>query len=1424
MNCRNTSTRATRFSRWCKAGLLGAAIALLGTQTNAQVTTNGGSGLALSYPDLATAITALNGVGTATSPTVITLDPANPQTAPAGGYTITATGDATNTITIAGSGNTITSSTALVVGSLHDAIFEIIGGDYITIENFTMLEDPANIVTTAGSNNMTEFGVAVFYATTTDGAQNITIQNNTIDLNRTYQNTFGIYATSQHTATVLGAAQATAPTGAHNNLRIYGNQITDVNTGICANGATTFANYAQGLDIGGTVGPVGNLGNTITNFGTTGTFSSYTGVSGTVNGIQITNQLNANVSWNSIFSSVGGVTVTSTLRGIYYRQSAAPTSGSWTSSINDNAIGLQHGAAGGAMFGIADETGSAFNTLNIINNDFLGTGWTVPGTGAYTAISNTVAEQNVTINANGFFSLSLNTTGNVSLISNNLSRPAGASSTCNDNAIVGGFAKTLGGGTVFCYDSFGISSNTGTETFINNNFSDGTVTGATTLRIVRVSDGSATAPTRTCTNNTISNWVGGTGTITCLTSSFGLAANTNLVANNTISNISGGGTVIGLESTAGTQIIRNNAVTGLSSTGASAVSGIVISGGTTQTVERNKVCNIEGSNASSTVNGIINSAGTTANIRNNTIGDLRAPIANAANPVVGINITGGTTANVDYNTVYLNALSTGALFGTSALSASTTPALTLRNNILVNNSTPTGAGLVVAYRRSTTTLTSYQAASDRNLFYAGVPGPQNLIFSDGTNLLQDFALNYQPFVTARDANSVTENPTFASTSCGASDFLHFAPATSTLAESAGANIAGITNDYDDNVRQGNPGYAGTGSGPDIGADEFEGLNPLACVGAPTAGTIGGTSPICAGTGTTLSLSGHSTGLGIIYQWRMGTTSGGPYGTTLGTASTQATGVMAAGTYYYVCDVTCTSPGGSTVQTAEFTLVVDPTPVASATSNSPVCEGQTLNLDGNGGIGTSYSWTGPGYGGGSNEDESILSATLANSGAFTFTSTLGSCTSAPVIVNVTVNPNPTGVTANATDLIVCAGDLVDLSSTGFASGSSTILAENFNGVAAGWTTVNNSTGGVPANAAWTLRPNGYVYSSTTYNSNDASQFYMTNSDAQTNTPVSATATELISPSFSLAGFSAASLSMWHYYRDIGDTGDSAVVEVSTNGGATWAIAQAFTTTLGTPAVMVNANVSLNAFAGQSNVIVRFRYRATWDWYWTLDNVTVSGTPLPTFSWVSSPAYFTSGVQNPTGVAVSPAPTTFTVTATNPITGCFTTANVTVNPDLTDTDGDLITDCDDSCPSLPGEIGDPCDDGDGQTALDYINGSCACAGQVCTTDLDFVYQADGVDDLTWVIYEQGTNLIAKSGGGALVGNGSEATCLPDGCFYIVVTDAGGDGIVNGGYLLKINSSVRLIDNLYGTFGEGGFTSGSTSRSLPTKASACPWAPTA
>ncbi|MBK6749589.1 MAG: hypothetical protein IPG67_06155 [Acidobacteria bacterium] len=156
-----------------------------------------------------------------------------------------------------------------------------------------------------------------------------------------------------------------------------------------------------------------------------------------------------------------------------------------------------------------------------------------------------------------------------------------------------------------------------------------------------------------------------------------------------------------------------NQVNTLSSSGASTVTGIVHVLGANSTIYRNKVYGISNTNAGGVASGITVSGGTTVNLQNNLVGDITAPNLNAGNSWFGINISGGTTVLADFNTVYLNASSVGALFGSSALNASSTPNVTLRNNILVNSSTTAGLGLAAAYRRSSTTLTTYNAKREQ---------------------------------------------------------------------------------------------------------------------------------------------------------------------------------------------------------------------------------------------------------------------------------------------------------------------------------------------------------------------------------------------------------------------------------------------------------------------------------------------------------------------------------------------------------------------------------------------------------------------------------------------------------------------------------------------------------------------------------------
>ena len=89
-----------------------------------------------------------------------------------------------------------------------------------------------------------------------------------------------------------------------------------------------------------------------------------------------------------------------------------------------------------------------------------------------------------------------------------------------------------------------------------------------------------------------------------------------------------------------------------------------------------------------------------------------------------------------------------------------------------------------------------------------------------------------------------------------------------------------------------------------------------------------------------------------------------------------------------------------------------------------------------------------------------------------------------------------------------------------------------------------------------------------------------------------------------------------------------------------------------------------------------------------------------------------------------------------------------------------------------------------------------GSPCTENLTLTFKTDDFDsEISWVIRRDVDNSVTASGGGYVnvLGNNSivENICLPVDCYRLTVTDAGGNGITAGGYILADASGRRIID---------------------------------
>lgn len=816
------------------------------------------------YPGVAAAITALNTSGVGPGGVTFNVNAGFTETfsSPAAGL-ITATGTAANPIIFQKSGagaNPLITGGLISASTAVDGIIVIAGGDYVTFDKIDLQENSGN-----SGTNLFEWGYALVKASGTDGAQNNTIKNCAITLNKANAASVAIYG-GNHLSSSTTALSVTALSGANSNNKIFSNTISNTHNGISINGFNDPTVPHVFFDQNNEIGKDG--GNAISDFG---------GGTTTIYGFYSIYQNNLKVANNSF---TGTITGTGTLYNLY-----CGASNYSNADIYNNIITFQYTTTNSvAVYGIYSGMGHSgtSNIVNVYNNSITGCNYNT-GTGSFYGIYHIAT------------CFALNIYGN-NITNNTL-----------------GSATGVGTGTFAGMYTFGASALTGSTENVYNNTITGNVRLQSTPGIgtTYYMYSSASRLTTSIYNNTISNNTpASTGTAYCIYTTSGPTVKN--IYGNTISNIlNARGTLYGIYQTTGTTI----------------------------NIYKNKVQNLNAINTANTIYGVYVSSGTTANVYNNMISELKTPASTNNPSIYGLYISTPTSCNAYYNTIYLNASSTGTTFGATGIYGSASPNIDLRNNIVVNNSTPGATGRIVAYQRASTSLATYSTAANNNNFWAGTPGASNLIFYDGTNSVQTMDA-YKTLMSPRESVSVTENPPFVNVAASPYD-LHLQTSVPTQCESGGAVIStpvSITQDFDDHARYPNPGYPNNplspASAPDLGADEFAGLlldvtppnvafTPFLNTSSTLARTLTTTITDATGVPTT------GAGLPVLY-WRI---NGGSWNsvTATYTGSSQYTFTFGAGTvlndivsYYIVSQDLVAPPNvGSTPMTGAGGFSVNP---------------------------------------------------------------------------------------------------------------------------------------------------------------------------------------------------------------------------------------------------------------------------------------------------------------------------------------------------------------------------------------------------------------------------------------------------------------------------------------------------------------------
>jgi len=177
--------------------------------------------------------------------------------------------------------------------------------------------------------------------------------------------------------------------------------------------------------------------------------------------------------------------------------------------------------------------------------------------------------------------------------------------------------------------------------------------------------------------------------------------------------------------------------------------------------------------------------------------------------------------------------------------------------------------------------------------------------------------------------------------------------------------------------------------------------------------------VCAGGGSSVTLTADASG------------GDAPYNFVWNTGQTGASITVNNGNTYSV-SVTDARNCLPTVQSVVVNTIPLPvTPIVS--TNSPVCEGQNIQLSIPTVAGASYSWVGPNGFTSSLQNPVITDATMNDAGTYSVVVTVGQCSSIPATTSIVIKPVPAAPSINSNSP-VCEGNILSLSAANITGAS------------------------------------------------------------------------------------------------------------------------------------------------------------------------------------------------------------------------------------------------------------------------------------------------------------------------------------------------------------------------------------------------------